>query len=55
VETRECRLIFLLKRSGKQKARDLKKKAATIPKMGKRKESLVTFRALGGGGPPAED
>jgi len=34
VEKRECRLIFLLKRVGKPKARILREKAGTIPKMG---------------------
>jgi hypothetical protein len=35
VENRECRLIFLLERAGKQKARLLSEKAGTIPEMGK--------------------
>jgi hypothetical protein len=34
VENRECRLIFLLERAGKQKARFLKKKVGSIPEMG---------------------
>jgi hypothetical protein len=33
VENRECRLIFVLERAGKQKARFLEKKAGTIPEM----------------------
>jgi hypothetical protein len=36
----ECRLIFLLKRAGKPKARKLKKKAASIPEMGKRNNNV---------------
>jgi hypothetical protein len=36
VENRECRLIFLLERFGKQKARNLKEKVGPIPELGKR-------------------
>jgi hypothetical protein len=38
VENRECRLIFLLKRAGKQKARKLNKKVEPIPEMGNERQ-----------------
>jgi hypothetical protein len=41
VENRECRLIFLLERAGKRKARFLKKKVGSIPEMGNRNKSVA--------------
>jgi hypothetical protein len=41
VENRECRLIFLLKRPAKQKARKLRKKAGPIPEMGNTNSPVI--------------